>query len=414
MIKNFPVKVDVSVTKDLPKISKEVERIERALKSKPKDKDLLAELKEQQKEFDKIEATLAANLAKLVVLHKELVDAITPLNKRPNLPDSLKGDIGKLFNICTNSRAKEMKDLENAQKKKELHTNPAKIDRVCGDLNGDATEFNKLEGALDKEIDAEYATEWKKVESAVAKLCSDAKPPVNPAAINANSVLKSKFEALKKTRWKDYDAKVKAFLADIGKDVARASRRVEIIGFRTEFANLKVKTREKIIEDAIAKDLGVAATKTLLEDAMAAQLKPSKSQWTQHLGMTGYSIAGISDKYTNLAIHVTFDKNSWSPETDGKICVKANNADAIMEKLFGTVNWTYQLHATLEIKNGADKRPHVYWGGAANHWDTTAAFHGKNAAWIDGGKKKLTSVLATVKAGIRTKVQKAIDAHGAI
>ncbi len=414
MIKNIPVQINTGAVKDMPKISKEIERLERELKKSPKNKDLLDEMKEQKEKFEKIEGGLADGLKKLNDLHKDLSDQLATMTARKDLPDSLKPKIDQLSKIIKGGRAAELKDLATSEKREELHSNPSKLTRVAADLSGDGADFNKIEEDIDAAIDKEYAEEWKKVEASINKLCSDAKPPVRPEAVNAVNILKEKFAALKKARYKDYEKKVADLNSYFKTEIANAAEKAEISTFRSGYPALKGKTKLNIIDDALAKGLTAADTKKKLDDALVNQRKPSKAQWTQYLGMTGYTINGISDKYDGLAIHVTFDKNSWGKDSDGGICVASNSADVIMDKLFGSVDWTYQLHATLEIKNKNNKQPHVYWDGTANHWDTTAADNGKDQAWQNKGKAKLTSVLAGVKADIKTKIQKAIELEGAI
>ena len=65
MIKNIPVQINTSAVKDMPKISKEIERLDRELKKSPRNKDLLDEMKEQKEKFAKIEGGLSDGLAKL-------------------------------------------------------------------------------------------------------------------------------------------------------------------------------------------------------------------------------------------------------------------------------------------------------------------------------------------------------------
>ena len=199
--------------------------------------------------------------------------------------------------------------------------------------------------------------------------------------------------------------------------ICKLSHKIRTLETHEDYRLLSRRKKNKIFEIARSKSLAPTKVKAALDQAMTAQLKPSKSQWVQHLGMTGYTVSGVSGKYDNYGIHITFDQNSWSRDTDGGISVATNTADQILEKMLGISDWTYQLHATLEVKDANGKHPHVYYGGHDNHWESAAQHNGKQSKmpdWKKNGIAAVNKVLDKLKTNMKSKIQEAIDRKGDI
>ena len=398
--------------------------------SKIADPKALANIKRASKEKDTkkrlalnkaTEETLGKNVDTLQSKSTEIVNFLSDLKQTDNVPKSVLADIAKQIRIAS-SRAAELKDLAKSKKRGELATNPVKLGRLCDDLNDDVVNANAIESQMVESIDKVFIAQWAQVETALTGYA--VKAGVAPRNIMLERTMSTKCEALKKKRWKNFAKVSAAVVVETKTVIDEEARRSGVMAFRSasEYSNLRVKAKLGIIEKADQKKISVGDTKKLLDAAMEAQYSPSKSQWTQHLGMTGYSIDGINDKYDNIKIHITYDQNSWSKAADGGISLKGANAGAVMKKLFETsVSWSYQMHATLEAKDANGKSPHVYFGGRNNHWEDTAKqlkLDGKNipneAKWVNDGIAKVTQVLDGVKANIKRKIQDAISKHGDI
>src|SRR6185369_15565678 len=96
------------------------------------------------KVFDAIETAQDAVLG--------LLDEVA---KTDPMPKDLEADIKKRRAIST-GRAAELKDLEKAKKKGELHSNPSKLERLLKDLNEDIAAANWLEGGVEKAVDEHW------------------------------------------------------------------------------------------------------------------------------------------------------------------------------------------------------------------------------------------------------------------
>ncbi|MBI9086251.1 MAG: hypothetical protein JEZ11_21810 [Desulfobacterales bacterium] len=395
------------------------------------DPEALSNIKKASKEKDTkicaalnkaIEEALGRNVDTLQAKKTEIVQFLSDLKKTDDVPRSVVADIAKEERIATSKRAAEFKDLAKSKKRGELGTNPGKLGRLCDDLNDDVVKANAIESTMVGEIDKVFIAQWVQMTTELTKYAS--KAGVAPRTIMLEQTMSSKCEALKKKRWKNFAKASAAFVIEIKAEIDEAARNAGVNAFRSasEYSNLRAKAKLGIIDKANRNKTSVDDTKKLLDAAMEAQYSPSKSQWTQHLGMTGYQIAGVNDKYDNMKIHITYDRNSWSRAAEGGISLKGAQADAVMKKLFETsVSWTYQMHATLEAKDEMGKSPHVYFGGKNNHWNDTAAklkLDGRTnlneAKWVKDGIAKMTQVLNGVKAEIMRKIKAAISKHGDI
>lgn len=319
-------------------------------------------------------------------------------------------------NISENIRKKEIDDLKKSGKRKELNSNPTKIKRIIDSINDDIKACEKLADDHPKEVDKVFEGELDTLEK---QLTAKIPAGVHPGNVRLGDLVKAFKAKQKKLRWKDFKGERLKFIQQVKVVFQNAENESKINAFArdNEMLKLNYKVRTKIIEKGLKEKSSPSTVESALVAALIAQSKPSKSQWVQHFGMTGYTVTGVTGSYDSYGIHITFDQNSWSPDTDGGISVTKMSAKDILEKMLNISDWTYQLHATLELKDNKGRQAHVYYGGKDNHWDTVAADNGKTAKmpkWKTDGIAALKKVLAALKARMLKQIQVAIDKHGDI
>ncbi|MCA8977729.1 MAG: hypothetical protein KDC98_23595 [Planctomycetes bacterium] len=385
-------------------LSSKLETVLKILRTnKPADKveKATTALKQYEKHLGEAQATMQA---KNVELSQE-IDGIS------YVPDAVDDDFKKLTRTCR-SRAAELKDLAKDKKRGELHGNVGKLIRLRDGLNDDVTDIEAFKKSVVAAIDAENAALIDDFEAEQTKKFNKA----GVALWFLTDQIKDRRRTLKgKSR-----AKVESSLQKLEpilethRETQLMNAAVRALVSASDYKTLNPRKLRETIDAAIKNGDDVAQAKSALDAALDAQRKPTKDKWARYLDMTGYQVAGVSDKYDGIPVHVTYDQNSWSNDAkQGRIDVSSSSADAIMEEMFGAVSWSYQLHATLEITAEDGKHPHVYWGGRTNHWDVEGK-GGRDGEWARKGREKLQSVLDAAKAKILAKIKQVKAADGDI
>ena len=125
------------------------------------------------------EKALAKIYTALEKAWSDVAGLLSDVRKTTPMPKSLDDDITKRETLSKGRKA-ELKDLEKADKKGELHTNPAKLQRLYKDLNEDIAQANWLEGGVDNAVDDHFALD-------VVKLLAEAKADL-PKGVTAGAV----------------------------------------------------------------------------------------------------------------------------------------------------------------------------------------------------------------------------------
>jgi hypothetical protein len=419
------VTVDISVVKGVTKIDKAVEKIdeeigtlEAALKKDKSNKDnwkklqaLKKEREGQEDEYTKIEKSLKTDLANLSKLCKTIAAAISATEARKDLPDAAKAELAKQSKINFGTRDKQITILEALQADGKLRTEPAKLTRLCDDLEADVKAFNDIETKIESLIDEDFAHKWGAVEKTVAAMLATAK--VQAQSIDTDAKLATSFAALKKNRWKNYDAKVDALTVEFQKLIDIKANENALTGLLKTRMTLNGRQKLVYIDKAKQSNTPVATAAAELDLMLAAQRTPRKEQWVKALNMAKYQVIR-KGKFEAYDIHITFDNNSWSAAAKaGAIDVSTGTPKQLLEAMFGNaVAWQFQAHATLEIEYAAKKYPHVYFGGHHNHWDQVEATQGKTPAWSQKARDALTRTLDTVKDEIEALIKIVKDKDG--
>lgn len=353
---------------------------------------------------------------------EEVLDA---LEKTKPMPSALETDLKKRRQVGVGRNA-ELKDLAKSRKRKELHTNPAKLQALIKGLNEDIAATATLESGVDAAIDKHYE------DGEVKQLKIDIKT-ASPSAVKLaafDKLLKDFLETNRKERWAKLATHAKQLKADAA-EVARVDE-VKALRDHADFKMLKQGTRDSIINKAV-KDATctVAKTREDLQAAFDKQDKPDKSRWANFLGLGAGGSYSMTDAgtYSGYKIHVTMSNDSWTDAADGKVSIKDNSAQKLMEALLKSEPGA-QLHATLEI--GTSKQyPHIYlFAGVSTQgpkWENALELHkaavkadkGEKAVekiskkWVEEGQAALTAVLDELKKGLLTKLEQARKTGGA-
>jgi hypothetical protein len=119
----------------------------------------------------------------------------------------------------------------------------------------------------------------------------------------------------------------------------------------------------------------------------------------------GYAIEP-KGKYEGVKIHITYDNNSWTAAAYKGVSLDFGDEDKIFNELF-EVDWSYQLHAALELPNKLDKNGHVYAFGETQQkrWDEVQKDNGKDDAWIQGAQAALGQVVDAYIANVKKKIK---------
>jgi hypothetical protein len=384
----------------LPKLSIDVSKI----KSKMDEKTLKA-----------VENGLKDGLLSILDRIEEIDKIIKSLEKAPVVPKAFESSL-KAQNTIISGKEKEVKDLKNSQKRGELHTNPAKLKRLCEELNEQTVEVERLIAEFPAALDAEMAAHFEK--DYADPLKKHYEKEGSPKTFALKHAMDHAEKTLKKDNWKKY-GEVGRWL-DLDKaEIDKKARLRDLDVLKNKYPTLNVKRRTNMLNKAKAQIDGGNTAKALLtaledalDEALGAQQAPPLGIWKQVLGMSGYQVVKTGQKYDGHEIHLTYDDNSWSAAGKGGISVKGAKAEDVLDALLNLSDWTYQMHATLELPDSNGKNAHVYFGGHANHWNTVAATHGKDVKWQNAGIAKVGAVMASAKDQMTKKIKKFIDADG--
>lgn len=364
------------------------------------------------------EKELAELVKDMLEAQKAITDVLDDLDKaKPALP-AITAGVDKLRKRAT-GRSAELKDLEKEMKRGLLHTNPSKLERLAKDFKDAVDDTNKLDGSLADERTAHFEAAFKTFAEELVRALPKG---TNTANMLLPTRLKAFKEAQAKGDWAKFNDTTRAAFIQICVKVADAQIRetaIKALASHTDFAKLKAKARDKIIEAGIKDDSSVAEVRTKLEDAFTLQDYPSIDRWKTYLALGaggGYRVTP-SGAFEGSSIHITMSKDSWTDDADGKVSVSGNTAAACLEKLLKVKGWK-QLHATLEATADSKNYPHVflYAGVLANDtkWEAACEELERKPQWITGGQKALTSALDTFKAELIAKIQKAQELSGPI
>ena len=313
-------------------------------------------------------------------------------------------------------RGPELEDLKKAMKKRELHTNPAKLKRLIDDLNDDVTKTNALAAGVDAALEKHFSGE-------LAKLVTEIEKTLPKGLTTALFSLPQRVEAFKKKNAKEHWANFKTnsdtFAKKCEKDALEAFREQSINVFNSgpEFRPLKADVRDRIVQAGIKEGSSPAEVKAKLEAAFETQDKPTKARWASFLklGAGGSYKLNPAGAYRGNAIHWTMSNDSWTKDADGGVSIKDNSVDQLYEKLLKSTPGK-QVHATLEIGD-SKSYPHVFlFAGVLSgdkKWEAARAANNFTKDWVTGGQKALSDVLATIETDIKKKLKEAKDRHGA-
>ncbi|TDK45121.1 hypothetical protein [Antarcticimicrobium luteum] len=370
--------------------------------------------KADEKAFEKILKALQDAQAKIGAA-LDAIEADEPLV--PDTADRIK----KQRAITERSRAAELKDLEKSKKRGELHSNPAKLERLIKDLNSDISKINDIEGSVHNDRNLHFGKELGAIEDEITRTL--------PKGVSAQSILLpallKKFETRNgKAGWKNFSKERKALVGtcrDLGAEQARRNG-ISALANDAEMRKLKYNKRQKIVEDGL-KDKGatIASVRKALEDALDDQDKPDKARWASflELGAGGSYTLAQSGSYRGNKIHVTMSSDSWTSDANGKVSIEGNSVKGIYEKLLkqkGAKGWK-ELHATLEVRLPCGKNPHVFLfagiPGNNQAWQELAGQTGWTPQAVDGVQKAMRDELDKVEARLLRKIKDAKDSHGA-
>lgn len=364
------------------------------------------------------EKELAELVKDMLATQKDIVDVLDELDKaKPALPDITAG-VDKLRRKAT-GRSAELKDLEKDMKRGLLNTNPGKLERLAKDFKEAVDDANALEASLGteraKHFDAEFKAFAEEVERALPK-------GVNTANMLLPSRLKTFKEKQVKEGWTKFNDSARAAFVQTCTVAAKEQIReaaIKALAKDEDFALLKLKAKDKVIEAGVKDGSTVVEVRTQLEEAFALQDFPTIDRWKTYLALGaggGYRLTPAG-AFEGSKIHITMSKDSWTADADGRVSVSGNSAAVCLEKLLKVTGWK-QLHATLEATDDSKDYPHVflYADVLANDtkWEAARAQLERDDKWVKAGQKALTSALATFKAELIAKIAKAKELSGPI
>ncbi|WP_077038078.1 hypothetical protein [Pelomonas sp. KK5] len=366
---------------------------------------------------DKSKEKELADLVKdMAAAQKAIVDCLDELEKAKL--DTITAGVDKLRRKAT-GRAAELKDLEKEAKRGSLNTNPSKLDRLCKDFKEAVDDANALEGTLEAERNKHFEAEFASFTEEVTKAL--------PKGVNtANMMLPTLLKAFKATHAKAGWAKFNAAARQTFKDDCVTAAQVQIresgikaLGQEAAFAKLKLKARDKAIQDGIKDGSTVAEVRQALEDAFDHQDLPSIARWKSYLELGSGATYKLTPAgaYRGSKIHITMSVDSWTADADGKVSLTGSSPEACLQKLLKVDGWK-QLHATLEATARAADYPHVYlFAGVLakdSKWEAARVELDLKDEWVTGAQAALQSALDSFKAGLIDKIKKAQQISGPV
>jgi len=366
-------------------------------------------------------AALERILKTLLDTQKAIGAALDEIKASEPLVPATVDKIQKQRKITDRSRAAELKDLEKSAKRGELHTNPAKLERLIKDLNADIAKINDIEGSVHNDRDLYFGQELDAIADEIER---NLPKGVSGARIGLPGLIQRFTRKNSKAGWKNFSKERKALIEacrDLGAEEDRKNG-ISALASDREMLKLKYKTRHKIVEAGLKDQKKTpTAVRKELEDAIAEQDKPSKAQWAGflQLGAGGSYTLQQSGAFRGAKIHLTMSKDSWTSAADGGVSIKDNSVQQIFEKLLkqsGANGWK-ELHATLEVRLPCGKNPHVFlFAGVPPRnqaWTELESQTGWSAKLAADAQAAMRGELDKLATALKKKIKEAKDQHGA-
>lgn len=133
-------------------------------------------------------------------------------------------------------------------------------------------------------------------------------------------------------------------------------------GVYADIVKDKIKTNSSLWQSLFFKYKSKGWDDDTLKKKMKEEIEkynnPKIKVWQNRTGLDGYKIKKGLGSYDGKKIHVTFDLNST--KSPGNI--KGKTVDDLLKSLLKLDDYSYEIHATLEV-DAVDKNPHYYYGG---------------------------------------------------